>query len=143
MPRKRRDSDEDSERGAASRRAPMYAVLARELLRHLGDTLPGVASAGRGDPGRTAALRGDGHAGRSGVAEDGTERAERRIISAVRVLRGGDVDGGQAATAPQPAELVEEARAARLRGPRLVSDERDTSNERPAERPARIAGSFG
>lgn len=142
MPRKRRDSDEDSERGAASRRAPMYAVLARELLRHLGDTLPGVASAGRGEPGRTVALRGDG-ADRSGVAEDGTERAERRIISAVRVLRGGDVDGGQAAPAPQPAALAEEARPARLRGPRLVGDERDTSNERPAERPARIAGSFG
>jgi hypothetical protein len=58
MPRKRRDSDEDSERGAASRRAPIYAVLARELLRHLGDTLPGVLAPGRGDRGRTLALVG-------------------------------------------------------------------------------------
>lgn len=38
MPRKRRDSDEQAGRGEVSRRAPMYAVLARELLRHLGVT---------------------------------------------------------------------------------------------------------
>ena len=51
MPRRRRDRDEDGpggefERGAQGRRAPLYAVLARELLRHLGDPLAQVARVG-------------------------------------------------------------------------------------------------
>jgi hypothetical protein len=107
MPRKRRDSDEDSERGAASRRAPIYAVLARELLRHLGDTLPGVLAPGRGDRGRTLAL----------------------------------VGASKLAPEPQPVGSVEEARAALLRGPRLVSDALDPSDDLHAELPARAAGS--
>ncbi len=97
MPRKRRESDEGAGRGGApSRRAPLYAVLARELLRHLGNPLPEVAGVGEVGLGRAPDPGGDRHAvaaghehGRGGVVRRDEVAAEHDPVRSLEVrLRG-------------------------------------------------------
>ncbi len=102
MPRRRRDREEQVVGGgfgreAPSRRAPLYAVLARELLRHLGEPPAQVASVGPARPAvlgtqlasQPARITLAGPLPTADIVDRTVDRDQGRLLAAMRVLRGG------------------------------------------------------